>query len=728
MGYHATEDVNRPCPCGSGRTYANCCLQRGPADRRFRRRTRWGGIEGEASTVGNGTEAWSILEKGLELLERGKAKDAIPQFEQAAALLPDEPRPHNNLALALMLAGDVNQALEIVEEVDQRIDPGNVFALGLLVQLYSLLDRQAEAERAGQSLLGKQPPDECAAVKKCEALARLGWHREVLAAALAGPAGDWGVSLAYFAGVAAINLARYDEAREYLATAAKDPYHGERAKRYHRRIERRQGPETVTGDWPYLDFHEWVPRGLVDRLKNDEDLKRYPGLVHGIAAMLNDIPKERPRAIDALVSAGTPRAREILRKVAFGTLGEDAIRVNAIVGLQKLGEIAPGEKIKAWVGGGWTEIQPRLIEVSSEHPSRMPPRGEEKLIASKEALRRGDLARAEALGRAVLAEAPGYPVVYQNLAVVLERRGRPDEAEDLLRTAIGLDPSYLFAPADLALMRLREGEVEAAREILAGVVLPEKVHPQAYAVYLLADARVAFAEENFERAAKTVAFIRTIAPDEALLAEVDTLWSKVAEGLAAMKNRLIRRRERMRRRLLDPDMTLCDCLKRYTKAELSRIACALHSDALCRLTKKEMVQEIRSRLLETNVLTRAVSYLPEAAREALRDLNDAGGAAPFAEFTRRHGCDSDDLERWGWRNKPRTTLGRLKVLGIVFEGTMGGQETLFMPPEVRPMLKRGLARCHDNSMEMPAEAPEAVPGDGRRGDHGDRRHGEFPHQ
>lgn len=58
---------------------------------------------------------------------------------------------------------------------------------------------------------------------------------------------------------------------------------------------------------------------------------------------------------------------------------------------------------------------------------------------------------------------------------------------------------------------------------------------------------------------------------------------------------------------------------------------------------------------------------------------------PFDEFTRRHGSDKADGDSWGWRS-PESPLGRLKVLGFIAEGTVGGQESVLIPAEVRAAL------------------------------------------
>lgn len=84
--------------------------------------------------------------------------------------------------------------------------------------------------------------------------------------------------------------------------------------------------------------------------------------------------------------------------------------------------------------------------------------------------------------------------------MALFRQGRIAEAETQLRKAMELDPKYVFAPCTLSLLYLREERVAEARALLDKVTLPGRVHPEAMAAYCLAQAQVAAAEEDGEKA------------------------------------------------------------------------------------------------------------------------------------------------------------------------------------------------------------------------------------
>jgi hypothetical protein len=132
------ENPYRPCPCGSGEKYKFCCLDK---DREKRRTATpaipFPGYDQPPDDVVE--EAREAPERGTELVGRLRGREAIPYIERAIRLFPEVPNPHNNLAMAHFIEGDIEKALEIVERVDREIDPGNVFALGQGVHYLILL-------------------------------------------------------------------------------------------------------------------------------------------------------------------------------------------------------------------------------------------------------------------------------------------------------------------------------------------------------------------------------------------------------------------------------------------------------------------------------------------------------------------------------------------------------------------------------------------------------------
>jgi tetratricopeptide (TPR) repeat protein len=628
-------------------------------------------------------EAECLHERGLDLVESGRGREAIPILEQAVEAAPLIPNPYNNLALAHFLVGDPLKAIEVSERVDRAIDPGNMFTLGNLVHFYLVVGRERDAEAAGDRLRGRPPENEDAAVRMCEAFARLGRHEEVLQATR--PSRWHGLRrarIAFLQGTAAANLGRYAFAGELFGDTREDPVHRKRARKYLGLLERRHGPETLDGDWPYFECFEWMPLDGLERLTTDERLRSYPGVVQAVVAILNDDPEAGETALYLLGQIGSPRAVEVLRRVASGTFGTEGLRLTAMSVLWDLGEVGEKETVPLWRSGEWTEVRCARLEITDEVASAAPSWVMDSAKEIVDAMRSGDHARAEKKGRELAARAPDVPMVLHNLAAALEAQGKLEEAEGLLRRVMEIDPRYVFAPAGLAMIRLQQGRVKEARQVLVSVALPERLHPQAFAYWLSAQAQVALAEGNLDGAATSYDLLRQL-PGEDGAGEMPGIAGRLLAGFKSLLEARRKRRDRSRRRLLTPDAGMRACLEDYPREQLDGVAAALGLAGVALLRKGMLLDHVAAWLGEpSNVLSR-VGSLPAAASEALRDVLGHGGVLAYADFTRRHGSDESDGDWW---RTPETPLGRLKVLGLLVEGTVGGRESVIVPAEVRTAL------------------------------------------
>jgi tetratricopeptide (TPR) repeat protein len=148
------ENPYRPCPCGSGEKYKFCCLER---DREKLRKAPAAplsllpGYDQPPDDLIDAAE--EAHRRGTELVGHLRGREAIPYIEKAISLFPQVPNPHNNLAIAHFIEGDIEKALEVAERVDREIDPGNVFALGQQVHYLILLGRRDDAKATGDRLV-----------------------------------------------------------------------------------------------------------------------------------------------------------------------------------------------------------------------------------------------------------------------------------------------------------------------------------------------------------------------------------------------------------------------------------------------------------------------------------------------------------------------------------------------------------------------------------------------
>jgi tetratricopeptide (TPR) repeat protein len=484
--------------------------------------------------------------------------------------------------------------------------------------------------------------------------------------------------LPYFAGVAAANLARYEEAAEFLRDAASGTLFGDRAQRYLELIEKEKAPASLAGRWNYLAIQDWISEGMLARLKAGEQLRRYPGLVHAMTCLLEEDPKRGSRAIDALQELGTPEAVEVLRRVALGRFGTHDLRMHALCALSELEELEADEEIEIWDGSRWAKVTWRSMEISDEARHALPDELFERMSALVEALRAMDWERAEDLGRQMLAEAPDVPMVLHNLAQALWQQGKEEEAQALIERAFELDPSYLFAAAALIRIHLGSDRKEQAQAVSKSAVIPSPVHPDAYATFLGAQAELAFAQGDFEGAERLARLAEDAAPELDSVQQLrEDLRFRLAREFACFAKRRRRRDERQLQRLLSPEPGLADCLRANTMEQLRDMARNLAIPRISALRKRMLCQRLANELADPGVVALALEALPPPARVALHALEQANGHMPFDEFTKRFGADPGGHS---------ATLQPLREHGLVALGTIGGDQSVVLPREIRRAL------------------------------------------
>jgi len=70
----------------------------------------------------------------------------------------------------------------------------------------------------------------------------------------------------------------------------------------------------------------------------------------------------------------------------------------------------------------------------------------------------------------------------------------------------------------------------------------------------------------------------------------------------------------------------------------------------------------------------------------LLDLLLKHGIMPWNKFTEKYGDDSHESIYWKW-HPPKSIIGRLKMKGLVIEGTYKEKNWMQVPKERRPLLE-----------------------------------------
>jgi len=677
----------RPCPCGSGAKYKFCCQEKNRQQRRSPPPLKLlpGYDQPPDDVVERAIQAHA---RATELIGRLRGLEAMPHIEEAIRLNPRIPNPYNNLAIAHFLEGDIEKALEVSERVDQEIDPGNVFALGQRVHYLILLGRRAEAKATGDRLIALRCRDGSAFVKKCEALARLARHPDVHATALEGlnSSPDELTGLAFFAGVSAANLDRFDLAERHLAIALDDRAYGRMAASHLERLRKKRGPGTLSGEWPYLEWGFWMLPSLLRRLTSPEAAQRYPGIVETVSTLLDD-RLDDPAVLHVLGLLGTPEAIDLLRKVAFGTIGADAIRTRALMVLQECGALPSGQQVKMWLGGEWRDIAATRQELTAESAKPLAedlrPMMSEMLVL----MRSRKWAKAERLGRRIVERAPDSSQALHNLAMALRFQKKRVEAEELLQRVMTNDPGYLFAPAALSTMKLEDGKLEEARAALRSVTLGEKVDPGGYVTFLLAQAEVAVLEHDFDVAMRSWRTAEDFAPDHpGVIASRTSLSRRLAEKAMSAAVRVRERKKQKQSRLLSANPTMEDVWGEATMAELREAARALRLPRLSGLKKEALRFRVQQAFQDPDRVRMLVAALEPEEQEELRKIAAAGGPVSYDGYLKEHPRPNIETPSFFWS----PPVDRLAKIGLVAIGIVGREAAIVIPAGLKPAIESGL--------------------------------------
>ena len=443
----------------------------------------------------------------------------------------------NNRAVALFHLGRSEEALTDALAAWQQ-DPGNLFALGLAVQLRLYRGDEtgarglavplaqpmarrledAQAQLAALLLIGEDQ----AAWEVFERSNQAPWIGEATGALE-------GLRL-LFGGCAASRLGRGNQART-LWNKALAQHPGLVPARENLASLTREGEPPA---YPMVfDLSQVVPLGALNAIRQgaaagmDERLKR----LHISAAYLEAIYLSGEASVRAFASQllkwrldhpdpteaapDTRQAADVLLHLARLPIGTTDERLGFIGALRDHERLGPTETVQIWGKDGLQEVRTVATEITREPaPSTLPPDLQDRLEASILHLRAGRLAAAEADLQAILARCPDHQTAMGNLASLRAMQGRDQECRELLRRTIAAHPDYLFARVNLACYLTEDGALDEAQALLDGLVERPRLHIQeAFAVYG-ALAMLSRARGDEEAATNLIASLERMVEDE----------------------------------------------------------------------------------------------------------------------------------------------------------------------------------------------------------------------
>jgi len=532
-----TLDPYSPCPCGSGKKYKFCCLQRRREREAQGERPLFWSVSPFEETAGTGLASLTaedldaeraFCKEGLRLMAACEFEKAIPLFQTAVSKAPAVYTAANNLALCMFVTGKLGEAIRVQSESRAASPFPNAFGLANLATFLYVGGDEVGAQLALDAALKTQLPSVDACVKVCETLARFKRHEAILDTADKSGFGSE-TAVCFFTGIAAANLGDRERAQSDLRRVSFGHQKADWVRRYLQHLKEGSSPHTIRGDWPYLLAYEVCPMAVMEaEIKCDQTAWLARRVVADFfEAFLNDAFDKAGEAMQALRFATHPDAIALLWMIVKGTFGPDSLRSDALACLQERGSVDPQQRVEVFLDGKRREV---ILSGTKLNPDfRFGKELQKKWDALyAKAVKAGSKKNPDwdAIGEICLkiieAEPEYYPARF-NYAVSLLNRKRMDEAESILTALVAEYPEYLFARSALLQIFMRDRRTKEADELLRTTVIPTETHPAAMSAWLVAQALYYESVENFKEARKFVTHAHEIFPDNP---RVTDLWEK----------------------------------------------------------------------------------------------------------------------------------------------------------------------------------------------------------
>jgi hypothetical protein len=107
------------------------------------------------------------------------------------------------------------------------------------------------------------------------------------------------------------------------------------------------------------------------------------------------------------------------------------------------------------------------------------------------------------------------------------------------------------------------------------------------------------------------------------------------------------------------------------------------------LRKAELLERIVEELKRSDIVERLVAQLSDTERQALRQVLADSGHMPWLDFDAQYGNDMKESQYWQY-HEPTTTMGRLRVRGLLVETTVNDKLLVAVPQDLCQVLERSL--------------------------------------
>lgn len=419
----------------------------------------------------------------------------------------------------------------------------------------------------------------------------------------------------------------------------------------------------------------------------DAFLSRYPYVLHVFRRFLWT-KKGHQAGASGLVLANKPDLDAEVLRFALSNYGDDESRMDALMMLSKTGRFTPEGPIRFWNADKreWRDVL-LFSQQIGEVEYHIKPETAALIDRSRKAK---DPLKAIELLRCAVENDPGCAQALHNLGALLLKIGEEEEGEQWVRKAIEVDPTYTFGFANLAFLEAQRKNEEAALDLLMHVNQAGQISPATAVIANLAYMELSIQKKDYEQARQHFELAKKIDPNHPLLDKYEEWLDRLdmfSDNFGFFADYQKQSANRFHRKMLNTPLTkdtiLESCLAVMTTDALG---------AMCKFwgvigygKKQEKVARLLSRILDPVILGEVAGDLGHDEKTALHWVLDGSGSCQWKEFTLKFGDDIDESPSWQW-HEPVSLPGRLKRMGFLFVGTLGGTQVAFIPVDLREKL------------------------------------------
>jgi tetratricopeptide (TPR) repeat protein len=425
--------------------------------------------------------------------------------------------------------------------------------------------------------------------------------------------------------------------------------------------------------------------------KIDAFLEKYPSILQAFKRMMWNEEISTAGA-NMLVMLNKPEADAEIMRFGLSDWGDNDSRMEAVMALTNAGRYASETPVHFWDAekGAWHEVQ-MFSQKIGDVEYELKPRIADLIEKSRRAKNPQD---GIAFLRRAVEDDPTCAVAVFNLGVLLQQQGQREEGEAMMRRSVEVDPNYIFGFANLGLMEAQRGNKDAALDHLMKVTQANAIANNTAAVSSLAHMVIAIGDNDIEMARRHFDLAVRFHPDSPILEHFREMLEQAEEFSNSFgffrdfqKQSANRYHRKMLNITLSPQMGLEACLSLLTKDNL--VGTSRFWKTSTSGKKAGMVARLAENILDAELLQEVVIRLNEKESEALTWTLDGGGSQPWEEFIGKFGDDMDESPWWNYHD-PESIPGRLKCAGLLHVGKLDGQESAFIPADLRGLLADAL--------------------------------------